>query len=88
MLKTSSIKSTEPRKDVVEVSGDSRAGREKGKPDGSKMDDVGVDGDEVGDDKDGKKGQNPSKSKNLSKSKKTKSGFLISGARRTFTKLR
>ena len=88
MLKTSSTKSAEPRKDIVGISGDSKAGCDRSELDGIGMDDIGVDGGEVGDDEVGKKGQNPSKSKNLSKSKKRELGFLTSGARRAFTELR
>ena len=50
--------------------------------DESGMDNVEVDDGEVGNNKIGKKGRN------LSKSKKTELGFLISGARMAFTKLR
>ena len=71
---------TQPGKGRVEVSGNNRA-----KYDGSKIDDE-VDN-EI-DDKVEKRGQNPSKSKNLSKSKKTELGFLISGARMALIKLR
>ena len=56
MLKTLSTKSAEPRKGVVGVSGDSRAGRDGGKLAGSGMDEVEVDGGEVGDNEVGKKG--------------------------------
>ena len=83
MLKNLSTESAEPKKGVVGVNGDSRAGRNGGKLDGSVMDNVKVDGGKIG-----KKGQNPSKCKNLSKSKKTELGFLTSGTRRAFTKLR
>ena len=88
MLKTSSTKSTKPRKDVVRVSVDSRAGRDGGELDGSGIDNGEVDSGEVGDDEFGKKGENPSKSKNSPKFKKTELDYLISGARRAFTKLR
>ena len=83
-----STKSAAPRKGVVRVSGDNRAGRDGSKLDESEMEDVEVDGGEVGDDEVGKKGQNPSKSKNSSKSKKTESGFLTSRARRAFIKFK
>ena len=43
--------------------------------------------DDEGDNEVKKKSWNPSKSKNLSKSKKTELGFLISRARMAFTKL-
>ena len=88
MLKTLSTKSAEPRKGVVGVSGDSKAGCDGSKLDESGMDDVEVDGNKVRDNEVGKKGQNSSKSKNLSKSKKTELGFLISRARRALTELR
>ena len=79
MLKTSSTESAEPKKGVVGVGGGSRAGRDRDGLDGSRMDDVEVDGGEV---EVGKKGQN------LSKFKKTESGFLISEVRMAFTELR
>ena len=79
MLKTLSIKSAEPKKGVVGVDGGSRAEHDRGGLDGNGMDDVEVDGGEV---EAGKKGRN------LSKSKKTESGFFIPGARKAFTKLR
>ena len=88
MLKTlgSTDFSTQPRKGGVGVGVDSRTGRDNGKLDESRNGDNEVD-DEI-DDEVGKKGRNPTKSKNFSKSKKTKSGFLISVAKRAFTKLR
>ena len=53
------------------------------------MNNIKVDGGEVGDDKIGKKGWETFKSKNLSKSKKmVGSDFLIPGVRLVFTKLR
>ena len=68
---------TRPGEGGVGVRG-SRAGRG-----GSKLDDGRkIDGNEVGDDEVGTKVQK------LSKSKKTESGFLTSGARKAFTKLR
>ena len=82
MLKTSSTESVEPRKGIVGVGGGSKVRRDRGGLDGSGMDDVEVDGSEVGDNEIGKKGRN------LSKSKKTESGFLTSRARMAFTKLR
>ena len=88
MLKTSSTKSAKLRKGVVGVSGDSKTKRDGGKLDGSGTDDVEVDDNKVENDEVGKKSRNSSKSKNLSKSKKTELGFLTSGARRAFTKLR
>ena len=64
----------------------SRAGRGGSKLDGGrKIDDNEVDGDEVGDDEVGTKVQKVQK---LSKSKETESGFLTSGAKKAFTKLR
>ena len=70
---------TRPGEGGVGVGG-SRAGRGGSKlDDGSGMDDVEVDGGEV---EVGEKGRNSSKSK------KTESGFLTSGARKAFTKLR
>ena len=70
---------TRPGESGVGVSG-SRAGRGGSKlDDGSGIDDVEVDGGKV---EVGKKGRN------LSKSKKTESGFLTSRARKAFTKLR
>ena len=88
MLKTSSIKSAEPKKGIVGVGGDSKAGRDGNKiVNESGMDDVEVGGGEVRDDKVRKKGQKTSK--NLSKSKKTvKSDFFTPKARLAFTKLR
>ena len=62
--------------------GGSKARRERSKFDGNKLHGSKVDSDKVGDDEVVKKGQN------LSKSKKTKSGFFTSGARKAFTKLR
>ena len=81
MLKT--LRGTEskirPGEGGVGVGG-SRVGRGRSKlDDGSGINDVEVDGSEV---EVGEKGQN------LSKSKKTESGFLISGARKAFTELR
>ena len=68
--------------------GDSRAKRDRTELDGSGIDDVEIDSGEVGDNEIGKKGQNLSKSKNSSKSKKTESGFLASGVRKTFIELK
>ena len=79
MLKTLSTKSAVLKKGIVVVDGDSKARRDRGELDGSGIDDVKVDGSEV---EFGEKGQN------LSKSKKTELGFLTSGARKAFTKLR
>ena len=90
MLKTSGSKSSKPRKGKVGVGGDSRAGRGWSKIDKSGMNDVEVDGGEVEVDEVGKKVQKLSKSKNLSKSKKTvrSSDFFIFRAKLAFTKLR
>ena len=87
MLKTSggTESKTRPGEGGVGVGG-SRAGRGGSKLDGGrKIDDNGVDDDEVGDDEVGTKVQKVQKS---SKSKKTELGFLTSGARKAFTKLR
>ena len=90
MLKTSNTKSAELKKDGVGVGGDSWAGRGGSEIDGSRMDNVELDGSEVEVVKVEKKVQKTSKSKNLSKSKKTirSSEFLIPGAKLAFTKLR
>ena len=84
MLKTSggTESITRPGEGGVGVGG-SRAGRGRSKlDDGRRIDDNEVDGDEVRDDEVGTKVQK------LSKSKKTESGFLTSGARKAFTELR
>ena len=84
MLKTSggTESITRPGEGGVGVGG-SRAGRGRSKlDDGRRIEDDEVDGDGVGDDEVGTKFQK------LSKSKKTKSGFFTSGARKAFTKLR
>ena len=88
MLKTSGNTEplTRPGKGVVEVGGDSRAGRDG--IDRSGMDDVEVDGGEVEVDEVGKKGQKTSKSKKSSKSKTVGSDFLTLGAKLAFTKLK
>ena len=84
MLKT--LGSTESSKRLgksrVRIGNNSRTKR-----DDSKLDEIKIGNNKV-DDKTGKKSQNPTKSKNLSKSKKTESGFLTSEAKRVFTKLR
>ena len=83
MLKTSGSteSKTRPGEGGVGVGG-SRAGRGGSKLDGGrKIDDNGVDGDEVDDDV----GTTVQKS---SKSKEAESGFLTSGAKKAFTKLR
>ena len=71
MLKTLSIKSAKPKKSGVRIGVDSKARRDRSKLDGSRINNIEVDGGEVRDDEIGKKGQKISKSKNLSKSKKT-----------------
>ena len=88
MLKTSGNTEplTRPGKGVVEVGGDSRAGRDG--IDRSGMDDVEVDGGEVKVDEVEKKGRKTSKSKKLSKSKMVGSDFFTPGAKLAFTKLR
>ena len=78
---------TRPVKGGVGVGG-SRVGRGGSKLNRRRIDDDEVDGNEVGDDEIVTKVQKSSKSKNLSKSKKTESGFLSLGARKAFTKLR
>ena len=68
--------------------GGSRAGYGGSKLDGRRIDDNEVDGNEVRDDEVRTKVQKLSKSKNSSKSKKTKSSFLTPRARKVITKLR
>ena len=85
------LKTAEPRKGGVGVGGDNKAGRGESKLNRRRIDDDEVDGNKVDDgfdDEVGTRVQKLSKSKNLSKSKKTESGFLTSGARKAFTKLR
>ena len=82
MLKTLSIESAKPRKDIVGVGNGSRAGCDRGRLDGSEMDDVKVDDSKVENNEIGKKGRN------LSKSKKTELGFLTSEAKMVFIELR
>ena len=87
MLKPLSTKSAEPKKGVVGVGGDSRAGCNRGELDGSEMNNIEVDGGKFGDDEVRKKGWKTSK--NLSKSKKTVgSDFLTPGARLAFIEWR
>ena len=80
---------TRLRRGGVRFGDDSRAERDRNKVDRSEFDDVQIGNNEVW-----KKDQKKSKSKNLfkfqnlSKSKKTKSDFFTSGAKKTFTKLR
>ena len=82
---TSMLKTAKRRKGGDGVGGNSRVGRG-----GSEIDGNEVDGDEIEVDEVGKKVQKLSKSKNLSKSKKTVRflDFLTSGAKLAFTKLR
>ena len=56
MLKTSNTKSAEPKKSVVRVGGDNRAGHDRDELDKSEIDDVDVDGGKVEDNEIGKKG--------------------------------
>ena len=87
MLKTSSIKSAEPRKGIVRVDVDSRVECDGNELDGSKIGNNKID-DKVNNEV-GKKDQKTFKSKKLSKSKKTVGlDFFISGAWLAFTKLR
>ena len=94
MLKISSTKLAKPRKGGVGVGDDSKARRDgskldRSKLDRSKIDGIEVDRGEIRENKVEKKVQKMSKSKNLSKSKKTVgSDFLILETRLTFTKLR
>ena len=89
MLKISNTKLAKPRKGRVGIGGNSRARLDGNEIDKSKMDNVKVDGSKVRDNKVGKKGRKTSKSKNLSKSKKTvESDFFTPGARLAFIKLR
>ena len=81
------LKTAKPRKGKNGVGGDSGAKRDGNENDGDEVDDVEVDGSEVRDDEVGKKGRKMSKSKNSSK-KTVGMGFLTSGAKLAFTKLR
>ena len=83
MLKTSSIKSAEQKKDVVWVSNVNRVRRDGCELDRSEMDNVENGGGEVEDDEVEKKGQKTSKSK-----KTVRSDFFTLGARLAFTKSR
>ena len=87
------LKTAEPRKDGVRVGSDGRAGRDGSKLDKKKIDDNEVNGNEVDDefdDEGGTKVQKLSRSKNLSKSKKTVRSldFLTPGAKQAFTELK
>ena len=80
---------TRPGEGIVGVRGDSRAECDGSKLDGSEMDNDEVNGSEV-DNEVGKKVQKTSRSKKLSKSKKTvrSSDYLTPGAKLAFIKLR
>ena len=83
------MKIAELRKGGDEVGGDIKAGRGGSKIDRSGIDDVEIDGNEIEVDEIEKKDQKTSKSKNLSKSKKTvRSDFFTLGAKLAFTELR
>ena len=92
MLKTleSTESKTQPGEGGVGVDGDSKARHGKNKIDRSGKDNVEVDGDKVEVDEVEKKVQKSSKSKNLSKTKKTVRSldFLTLGAKLAFSKLR
>ena len=89
MLKTlgSTESKTQPGEGKVGVGG-SRARCGQRKIDGIEIDNVESDGGEVEVDEVGKKVQKLSNPKNLSKSKKTKSGFLTPGVEKAFTELK
>ena len=78
---------TRPGKGGVRVGGDSKARHNRNELNRDEGDDNEVGDGEVEDDKVGMKGQKISKSKNLSKSKKTELDFFTSRAKMTFTKL-
>ena len=83
------MKTAKPRKGGDGFVSDSRAGRGGSEIDGTGMDDVKVDGSEIKVDEVGKRGQKTSKSKNLSKSKKTvRSDIFTPRAKLAFTELR
>ena len=83
---TPMLKTAKPRKDKVGVGGDSRARRGASEINTSRIDDVEVDSGEVEVDEVEKKGQKTSKSKNLSKLKKTiESDFFTPRAKLAFT---
>ena len=63
MLKTLSTESAKPRKGLVEVSDNNKAGRYRNELDGSGIDNSEIDSGKVGDNEVGKKAWNPSKSK-------------------------
>ena len=83
------LKPAKPKKGGVGVGGDSRAGHGRSKVDRSEIDNVEGDGNEFEVDEVGKKGRKMSKSKNLSKFKKTVvSDFFTPRAKLTFIELR
>ena len=92
MLKTSgnTEPTTQSEKYVIGVSNDNRAGCDKNKVDGNELVHAEVDGSEIEDDEFGNKVQKTSKSKNLSKSKKTVGSLdlFTPRAKLVFTKLR
>ena len=90
MLKTLSIKSTEPRKDVIGVGCSKKKYYDRAKLVCKyEFDNVEVGNDKIGDNKVRKKDQNLSKSRKSSKSKKIiRLDFLISGVKIAFIKLR
>ena len=69
------LKTAEPKKGRVGVGGDNRAERVGNKIDRSGMDNIKIDSSKVKVDEVGKKGRKTTKSKNLSKSKKTVIGL-------------
>ena len=85
MLKISNTKSAEPRKNGVGVGGGSRAEHDKSEINGNEVDNGEIEDDEVR-----KKVQKTSKSKNLSKSKKTVGvlDFFTPRVKLAFTKLK
>ena len=88
MLKTLNTELAKPRKGVVGFGGGGRAGRDIGKLDKSRIDNVEVDGGKVRNNEVRKKSQKET-SKNLSKSKKiVELDFLTLRARLAFTKIR
>ena len=83
------LKTAEPRKGGDGIGGDKKAERGESEIDRTGMDDVEVDSGEIEVDEVGKKSRKMSKSKTLSKSRKTVgSEFLTPGAKLAFTKLR
>ena len=80
----------QPEEGIIRAGGNSKAGHDRSKRNESELDSDEVDGVKVEDDKVGKKVQKTSRSKNLSKSKKTveSSNFFIPRANLAFIKLR